>query len=233
VKSPEFAEYFAEQCSNMLDRKPTKVQGPYSDGCYVSRFSSVDFYDWWTNSTFEEIAAIARAFPQDYLRGRYDSESGVGDYAVYMFGAVTHREVLELDRELCLGLGMRTGPILPYGDSSGSTFIHGREVFPRVQKLRFTVNARDLIAKIGRIIVKERDDKLRRTIKSRRWTPWEPEIRTEALKLLAGGLNPKAVSEMMNQMHGERVPPMTIYFWAKGTQAWGKYLGDARSMLKG
>lgn len=233
VKSREFAEHFADQCAAVLGRKATKICGPYSDGCVVSKYSSVDFFVWWKSLDFEGIKRIARLFPRDYLRGRYDSEAGVASYEVYMHGAITHREVLQLDRDLCVGLGLRTGPLLPYGRTTKRSFIHGREIFPTFQKLRFTVNAKDFIEKIGSIIVKERNKKLHGMIKGRRWTPWGNEIRSEALRLLDGGLVPKAASDEIHRTRAVTVPPITIYFWSRGTKSWEKYAEEAKEKLNG
>lgn len=223
VNAPEFALYFCRRCAVMLGRSPTKIQGPYSDRCYVAKFRSIAFYHWWSSLRVPQIKNIARAFPHEYLKGRFDSEAGVGSYSVYMFGAADHRWVLELDNRLCRMIGMRTGQILPYGKVGAKTSIYGREITSKIQKLRFTVNSTDFIKRLGRLAVNNRNRKLHEMIKGRRWTPWSEAIRKKATSLIRRGLAPADVSKEIKNRIGLYVPPMTIYYWGKGTKSWAGY----------
>lgn len=223
--SRALVDYFVGQCAVVLKRDLTKVQGPYKDGCLVGKYRSVLFYKWWKNLTLDQIKKIARKFPIQYLRGRFDSESNVANYAVYMIGAASHLEVLELDHELCIKLGMRTGPILPYGRIGEVHQINGRAFVSRVQRLRFSVNASDFLRVIESITVVGRNAKLHSMIKGRGWTPWSDSTRTKALAFGRLGLDPKKISMELEREHGLLVPPMTIYFWLRGTRSWAGYSG--------
>lgn len=228
VSAPEFARYFCRRCAVMLGRRPTKVQGPYSDHCYVAKFRAIVFYRWWSSIRASQIKRIARTFPHEYLKGRFDSEAGVGSYCVYMFGAADHRWVLALDNQLCRLIGMRTGPILPYGKAGAKSYIYGREVISKVQKLRFTVNSTDFIKRLGRLAVDTRNRKLHDMVKGRRWTPWSAAIRRKAMSLVRDGLSPADVSTEIRRHLGVHVPPMTIYYWGKGTRSWAGYSATTR-----
>jgi len=228
ASSRQFVDFFIEECGRVLGRKFVRAQGPYKDGCYVGKYRSVDFYKWWKDLTFEAIKAIAYAFPVQYLHGRFDSESGVGAYAVYMFGAISHVQVLELDRELCIKVGLRTGPILPYGHVGEIGRINGRTFVSKEQKLRFSVNAKDFLRILRRIKVAERNAKLLSMIKGRAWTPWRESVREEAIALGKTGLNHNSISERLAETRGVLVPPMTIYSWQHGTKSWSAFVEEAR-----
>jgi intein-encoded DNA endonuclease-like protein len=223
ANSTEFVDLFREQCAVALKREPVKRHGPYADGCYTATFTSVDFYRWWSRSTMAEIEEFVSCFPRHYLRGRFDSEAGVGAYAVYMFGAANHIDVLELDRRMCIRLGMRTGELLPYGKVGSESTIHGRLVVNRVQKLRFSVNAQDFIAKLGALAIPRRNSKLTRMIRGRRWTPWSEEIRDLALMFHSQGLNHASIAQRLEHDFGVVVPKMTIYTWLHGGHSWKEF----------
>lgn len=223
AKSLEFVMLFSQRCAVVLKRPTTAIQGPYADGCYVSKYTSADFYFWWTRVSFDEIRQFVERFPVQYLGGRFDSEIGVGDYAVYMHGAISHSNVLELDHALCIKLGMRTGPMLPYGKEGKNGTISGREIVSKEQRLRFSVNATDFLRFMDPISVKERREKLQRMIKGRVWTPWSEGTRDRALDLLGRGNSPKEVSDKLQSSIGVKVPPITIYYWSRGTKSWTDY----------
>lgn len=227
--SRQSVDFFIEECGCVLRRKLVRAQGPYKDGCYVGKYRSVDFYKWWKELSFESIRAIAYAIPVQYLQGRFDSESGVGDYAVYMFGAISHFKVLELDRELCIKVGLRTGPLLPYGHVGEIGRINGRTFVSKEQKLRFSVNAKDFLKILHRIKVEERNAKLLSMIRGRAWTPWSESIREVAIALGNTGLNHNSISERLAMTRGMIVPRMTIYSWQHGTSSWDAYVQKAKS----
>ncbi len=231
VTSLSFAEHFSVQLAKVLGRLPTRIQGPYSDNCYVSRSHSVEFFRWWKGLSRSQAKGIAREFPRHYLKGRYDSEAGVGDYSVYLFGAVDHEWVLELDIRLTRSLGIRSGPILPYGEVGSITSIRGRKVVSKIQELRFTVNSKGFIRVLGHLAVSDRNRKLHASIEGRNWTPWSRKVRRKALALGRHGLSTPQISEEICQALGVRVPPVTIYYWSRGTQSWAGYVSARR--LKG
>lgn len=226
VSSIDFANHFSTQCAVVLGRKPTKVQGPHSDGCFVARYRAIAFYHWWDSLPLHMIRRIAKTFPRDYLRGRFDSESGVATYSIYMFGAANHRWVLQLDNRLCRMIGLRTGLILPYGRVGEKAYIHGRQITSKIQKLRFTVNATDFARELGGIAVPKRIARLHAMLHGRKWTPWSRVIRRRALALLRQGLTPLEVSRRIERSCGASLPPITIYFWERGTRSWRGYSSE-------
>ena len=223
VISIEFARHFCTSLAVVLGRNRTKIKGPYQDNCFVAKYCSIDFYYWWTSRSHHDLRRITARFPYEYLRGRFDSESGVGSYAVYIFGAEDHKWVLDLDNRLCRRLGMRTGPVLPYGRVGERTNIYGREVITRMQKLRFSVNATDFIRVIGGIIVPDRNRRLFNMVRGRRWTPWNEGIRRSAMSLRRRGLSLGEISKELLRRYEVNVPALTIYYWGRGTSSWKRY----------
>jgi hypothetical protein len=97
-----------------------------------------------------------------------------------------------------------------------------------MDKLRFWVNAKDFLKLIGGLAVKERDERLKATIKGRAWTPWTTEIRAESIELFRRGLNPAQVSAKLKADLGLHVPALTIYFWVRrGTRSWSEFKPSA------
>ena len=224
VNSFQFVDTFRKRFAEVLARNYVAIQGPKKDGCLVVRYGCARFVRWWRDVGVPGVSKIARAFPRDYLEGRFDSESSVGNYVVYMCGAEDHRAILEFDRELCARLGMRTGRIEPYGATGLPTWIRGRLANSKAQRLRLSVNASDFLSIIGTINVETRIKKLRAMIKGRRWTPWEERPRILALELQRGGLNPREVCNRLSADCGYSVPYTTVYFWLRrGIKTWEAY----------
>ncbi len=228
VRSWEFAVVFRRACSKVLGRNLVKIRGPCKDRCYIVTYYCANFVRWWKHQGFSNLRRIAESLPEEYLKGRFDSESNVHDYAVYLCGASDHKEVLELDQQLCGRLGMRTGRILPHGKVGSVSMIGGRMIISRLQKLRFSVNARDFLHVIHGISVPERNLKLRRMIKGRGWTPWNGEIRSLALTLFGAGMSQKQVALKLYDIYGRRIPSTTIHFWTRrGTRSWAEFAKKA------
>lgn len=220
VKSRLFAETFRDRFARVLRRAPVKIHGPKAeDGCLVVRYTCVDFVRWWRAQFFASLKRIGERFPVAYLAGRYDSESSVGSYVVYMCGAEDHRNVLAHDRQLCIKLGIRAGKVKPYGRTGEPTRIGGREVRSKMQRLRFGVNASDFLRVIKVIHVVERNDKLYAMIKGRKWTPWGVEVRKRASKLRRTGLTPKETQTHLNSELKISVPYDTVYYWLKNLRS--------------
>jgi intein-encoded DNA endonuclease-like protein len=77
------------------------------------RYTSKDFVSWWRSLDLAELFTIARAFPSEYLRGRFDSDSNVGKYKICLVGIEKHRLLMEFERSLCVMLGIRQGEFTP------------------------------------------------------------------------------------------------------------------------
>lgn len=61
----------------LVDKHLQKNRKPY----YVVDVVSKEFYEWYEKKSVEELYAVAKVYPKEYLRGLYDSEGTVGIYA--------------------------------------------------------------------------------------------------------------------------------------------------------
>jgi hypothetical protein len=191
---------------------------------YFVTYHDQDFGKWWTAQTLQSLREYIEAFPHEYLRGRFDSEANVNAYTVTLFGAENHREVMQHDRDLCAKVGLRTGNLRVYCKKGTRTYIEGRLVVRTMDKLRFGVNAKDFLRVIGGLAVKERDERLKTTIKGRAWTPWSADVRTQSIDLFRRGLNPEQISAKLKTDFELDVPAPTIYFWVRrGTKSWSEF----------
>jgi hypothetical protein len=77
---------------------------------------------------------------------------------------------MELERTLCMKLGMRTGDIHPYGKTGGITYIGSKRIVSKEQRIRYGVNSRDFLRCVGLLNVEWRDYDLRYFHKGRAWT---------------------------------------------------------------
>ena len=231
VKSKRFVEKFRADCSVVLRRRPVKVHGPAGDGCWRVCYGCRDFVRWWKAQNLEEFKPLTRRFPHEYLQGRFDSEANVHNYEVYLMGAEDHTEVMEWDRELCMRLGMRVGRLLPHNEVGNVSFIGKRKIVSTERSLRFSVNVRDYLDKIGGLNVESRDAKLKSMVKGRQWTEWSADVRRKALSMWSEGrLNPNEISKKLSEDLGQKVPALTVYFWLKkGTITWKEYKERALS----
>lgn len=224
VSSLSFAKFFNLKCSQVLQRPLVSVRGRDKKGMFFVTHRNQDFGRWWVGQTLDSLRPFIEAFPREYLRGRFDSEANVNGYAVTMYGAEGHREVMEFDRDLCAKLGMRVGNLHVYCKKGTRTYIEGRLVITTMDKLRFGVNAKDFLRIIGGLAVSERDERLRAMIKGRAWTPWSREVRARSVDLFRQGLNPKQISVKLRSDLAVDVPPITIYFWVRrGTRSWSDF----------
>jgi len=186
------------------------------------------FGEWWTNQTLATLKPLIEASPFDYLRGRFDSDANVNGYSVTLCGAESHREIMEYDRSLCVKLGMRAGPVRVNDKKGSQCYIEGRLVTRTVDKLRFNVNAGDFLRTVGGLDVRDRDWKLRSTIKGRAWTPWPQALKLRSVELFNNGIPPAEISKLLRKECQVNVPPITIYFWIKrGTRTWSEFKNNA------
>ena len=158
VSSREFAAHFNHRCSEMFQRPPLRIRGPDKKGMFFVTYHDKAFGSWWKTQSLDTLRPYIDSFPQDYLRGRFDSEANVNLYAVYLCGAENHRNVMQFDRDLCARLGMRTGGVLVYGKKGDQTLIEGRPIVRTMDRLRFSVNSRDFLRVIGGLAVRKRDE---------------------------------------------------------------------------
>ena len=227
VSSREFAAHFNLKCSETFQRRPLRIRGPDKKGMFFVTYHDRGFGTWWKAQTLNTLKPYINSFPHDYLRGRFDSEASVSSYAVYMCGAEYHRDVMQFDRDLCAGLGMRAGRVLVYGKKGDRTYIEGRLIIRTMDRLRFSVNSRDFLNVIGGLVVKERDEDLKSGIKGRRWTPWSDAVRERAIALFGEGSSAKNVSMILAKEFQVDVPSITVYFWVhKGTRSWSEFKGE-------
>ena len=155
---------------------------------------------------------------REFIRGYFDSDGSVGNYQVFLVGSEGHAHILEYVRELCLRLGMRTGPIEIYREVGEERLIAGKRTVVRERGLRFSVNARDFLTVIGGFGHDARDRKLKEMVKGRKWTPWSSREREQVLELVRKGLTIKEAARQVG------VPYLTAYFWVrKGTRSWDEY----------
>ncbi|MDA4115781.1 MAG: hypothetical protein OK442_04420 [Thaumarchaeota archaeon] len=224
VSSLEFATHFNLKCSLALGRPLVTVRGPDLKGMHYVTYHDKAFGQWWAGQKLATLKPFIEAIPIDYLRGRFDSDANVHDYAVTLCGAENHREIMEYDRSLCVKLGMRTGPVSIYDRKGSQTHIEGRLVTRTMDKLRFNVNAGDFLRTVGGLAVKERDWKLRSTIQGRAWTPWPERLRLRSIELSSKGLPSGEISKLLKEEFQADVPPITIYFWTRrGTRTWSEF----------
>jgi hypothetical protein len=224
VSPLEFATHFNLKCSLALGHPTVSIRGPDQKGMFFVTYREKDFGGWWIAQSLQSLGRFIRAFPREYLRGRFDSEANVNGYAVTLFGAEDHRDVMQHDRDLCAELGIRTGPLRVYCKKGARSYIEGRLVVTTIDKLRFGVNAKDFLRVIGGLAVKERDARLKSGIKGRAWTPWSSEVRARSIVLFRNGLNPKQISAKLKVDLGLDVPASTIYFWVRrGTKSWSDF----------
>jgi hypothetical protein len=184
---------------------------------------------WWYHQDIRTLRPLITKYPREYLQGRFDSDGYVQRFATGICGARGHREVLELDRELCLKLGMRAGAITKVGPRPGQPYsILGREVSISQQGLRFYVNARDFGKLFGRFHDEYKQEEFLRTLgkyKGRGWTPWNEALRSEAIKMhLVGGLNSAQIARRLSSEHSINLSNVTVYFWLhRGTSSFESY----------
>jgi len=225
AKSLSFVRKFNHMFSVVLARSMVKVYGPNSEGHYVVRYCSKDFFNWWKRVEHSTLAALVNRYPREYLQGRFDSDGNVHKGSVYLCGAESHRDVLEFDRNLCLSLGLRTGLVRPYNRVGEEYLLGSKRIKTRQQKLRFSVNAGDFLRKVGGLSVEWRDRSLRTFYKGRKWTPWSQDVRDLALGFREEhGLECKEIADLLKSEFGITVPYETLYSWMKrGTSSWGEF----------
>jgi hypothetical protein len=227
VSSLEFAAHFNLKCSMALGHPTVSIRGPDPKGMFFVTYRDQNFGRWWLKQSLSSLKPYIDSSPLDYLRGRFDSDANVNAYSVTLWGAESHREVMEHDRSLSLRLGMRTGRVAIYDEKGSQTYIEGRLVTRTMDKLRFSVNAGDFLRIVGGLAVRERDQKLRDMIKGRPWTPWPRELKLRSIELFGRGLRPAEISEQLRREGQANVPPITIYFWLKrGTRTWKEYKSE-------
>jgi hypothetical protein len=231
VKSMRFAEEFNLRFARVMDRPKVKILGPYGGRFQVQYFAK-QFFVWWKSQPARVFLRIARAFPVAYLRGRFDSDGNVNDYSITLCGAESHKTVLEFDRALCLGLGMRTGKVRPYGHVGETAWIDNKPIISREQRLRFSVNTKDFLRVIRKFNVEWRDDKLKSAIKGRTWTSWPPRVRKRAVALQRRNNWQcyRIASELAKELD-QQVPYTTVYGWLKQNRRTWQEFADERGYL--
>ena len=105
-KSIGFMRLFNRELAITLGRRPLAMQGPNQEGHFILQSRSKCFVIWWNNQSLGTLRPLLEQFPVEYLKGRFDSDGSVNKYVIYLLGAESHRDVLELDRLLCLKLGI-------------------------------------------------------------------------------------------------------------------------------
>jgi len=220
-----FLTSFNQRCALVLARIPVRVHGPYADGHSILQYQSKDFVEWWQKQDLASLRPIIEEYPTDYLKGRYDSDCSVHGGEVTLCGVESQRELMEFERSLCLKLGLRTGPLRPYGHPGEINFVGNKRIVSREQKLRFSVNIHDFIRRVGRLTVEWRNQKLEDAEQVRNWTPWTAEIRAQVLSLRKEkNLGSKQIVSEIKSQSGVRVPYSTVYSWLrKGTVSWVEY----------
>jgi len=164
VKSKLFAEKFNKEMAIVLNRKPVKIY-EYR-GMYIVRYKNKAFVKWWLDNNIPENTNIIKPliikYPRDYLLGQFDSDGSVDiiRYRVKICGPKSSLKILQLDRDLCIKLGMRTSKIEQYYDIGYKKEIDGRTIIAKEPGYRFEVSAIDFINKIGFLNVESRKEKL-------------------------------------------------------------------------
>jgi len=213
-KSIGFIREFNRACSIFLKRKTVRIANRNHDGHHEIQYCCKAFVLWWRGRGFSSLCRIIEAFPVEYLRGRFDSDCNVHGRAVDLCGAESHRELMEFERELCARLGMRTGIIHNYGKPGMINYIGQKRIVSKQQRIRFTVNARDFLNRIGKLNVEWRDHALRHAYKGRQWTQWPAVVRerAEALQRERNWKCKRIVDEIRKEF-GESLPYTTVYGW--------------------
>jgi len=210
--------------SNILRKKFARPR--QDEGFWVVVYYSKAFVLWWGQqnlSSLKRFVEFDENTMKEFIRGYFDSDGTVSDYEVGLCGAEGHIEVLSYARQICLRLGMRVGPIRVYRDIGTCTTRSGKRITSKQKGLIFYVNARDFLKTIGGFHHKARDEKLRRMIKGRRWTPWPAEKREEVLELVRQGLSIKEAARRVG------VPYLTAYYWVRRrTKSWEEYASERR-----
>lgn len=220
-----FMQSFNRACTVVLNRKAVKVHGPYADGHYILQYYAKDFVTWWKTQTLSTLRKLIEAFPVDYLRGRFDSDCSVGTHEVELCGAEAHRNLMEFERSICIELGMRTGRLRQCGKIGEETLIGKKRVVTTQRKLRFSVNTLDFLRVVGKLNVEWRNRKLQERGIRRAWTPWEAEVRKQAIQLrTTSGWGYKQIADALSDAYKRRLPPTTVYGWVnRSGVSWGEY----------
>jgi intein-encoded DNA endonuclease-like protein len=215
-KSEGFLGAFNNDLSQVLGRNKVKISGPNREGHRMVRYTSKDFVSWWRSLDLAELFRIARAFPSEYLRGRFDSDSNVGRYKICLVGIEKHRLLMEFERSLCVMLGIRAGRIHPYSSVGETTFvsINSKRITSKQPKIRFNVNTRDFARMVGWLNV-EWKNRVLQSPPQRPWTPWESGVRKKALELNSAGLSCQGVAEKLRLEFNLAIPYDTVYYWLR------------------
>jgi len=216
-KSKAFLDAFNDCLSQVLRRNKTRISPPNREGHRMVRYTSKDFVSWWRGLGSAELYRIARTFPIEYLRGRFDSDSNVGKYKICLVGVEKHRQLMEFERSLCTMLGMRVGRIHSYGSIGETTFIGSKSITSKQPKIRFNVNTRDFARNVVWLHVEWKNQVLR-SPPQRPWTPWKSDIRNRALELNSAGLSCQRVVERLWLEFNLRVPYETVYYWLQQSE---------------
>jgi hypothetical protein len=224
-QSPRFLQAFNLACSVVLDRRPIRMTGPNGDGHWTIRYCAKDFVLWWRIQSLEMLSNLIEAFPMQYLRGRFDSDSNVQRYATSLIGIEPHRKLMEFERTLCRNLGIRTGQIHQTGNPGDVAFIGRKRIVSKQQRIRFSVNTTDLAKSLRFLNVEWKDAALQGAQKVRRWTAWSESIHERVVMLgTNSAMNPARIRRRIQQDFGIDVPYGTLYSWLRAkTRPWEAY----------
>jgi len=215
-KSRGFLTKFDDECALVLGRKTVRISSPNREGHSMVRYTAKDFVSWWLTQDLTSLKELIEAFPAEYLRGRFDSDSNVQRNRIDLIGIESHRPLMEYERLLCMKLGMRVGRIRSHGKVGEVTFAGTKKIISRQPRIRFSVNTGDFARIVGKLSVEWKEKKLTQAIRTRRWTPWSGKLRKRAEELDSYGLNCRKVSDQLSKEFQVRVPYDTVYAWLRG-----------------
>jgi len=215
-KSIGFIKAFNNACAIVLQRRHVRIAGPNRSGHYQVQYCSKPLVLWWRSQGIPGFRKIMEAFPADYLRGRYDSDCNVEGSSVVLCGVESQRRIMEIERTLCLRLGMRTGKIRLYGRTGDVNYVGSKRIVSKQQRIRFGVNSRDFLRCVGGLNVEWRDFKLKHWHQGRDWTPWSSTVRVRATNLAKEHRwNFKRIAFELERELQMKVPYRTVYGWLK------------------
>jgi intein-encoded DNA endonuclease-like protein len=223
-KSQGFLTRFNEECAIVLGRRMVTVSSPNHEGHRMVRYVAKDFVSWWLTQTLEKLMSLIEAFPIEYLRGRFDSDSNVQKNRIDLIGVESQRRLMEYERILCRKLGMRVGRIRSHGKVGEETFVGAKRIVSKQPKIRFSVNTGDFAKTVGTLNVEWKNEALTHSTRTRRWTPWSGRFRERAKELEASGLNCRKITDQLSREFQIDVPYDTVYSWLRrGVKAWDEY----------
>ena len=206
--------------SNVLGKKFAHPR--QDEGFWVVVYYSKPFVSWWKQQELDDLKPFIE-FNDDtmkeFIRGYLDSDGSVGNYEVYLCGSEGHMEILEYARHICMKLGLRVGRMKFHRGLGEHITSSGKRIVAKERGVRFAINATDLLTVLGGLRHSRRNNRLRRMVKGRRWTPWTAKHREEVIKLVKAGLSIRKAARRVG------VPYLTAYFWVRrGTKTWQEHV---------